>query len=278
MPLQKGFLSFLQDALPLSSCSVLTSDANVLEYSKLLQPCVETPDLPEKAKHITEVLAEQLAQQHIPLTVPLHFLPESEASRADADSKEPDQQLVQLPGCPSAFTPQQSLVTHRTVSWQQPAIILDSAIASDGQQSLESQPMAADISSITRPEQSPSQHLRQDSLFFLDTPKDALQQSISDWARTALMASKTDPQLAAPQTAEMLSVTNSRGHTWLGLTLRQAFLRRDQLNRDIEASVQVCILYEVSCGSQQLTLPVHTCLLTNVCLQHLQRTPAPPDS
>ena len=230
--------------------------------------------MPEKAKHITEVLAEQLAQQHIPLTLPLHFLPESEASHADADTKEPDQQLVQLPGCPSAFTLQQSLVTHTTLSWQQPAIILDSAIASDGQHStsLESQSMAADISSITRAKQSPSQHLRQDSLCFLDTPKDALQQSVSDWARTALMASKTEPQLATLQTAEMLSVTNSRGHTWLGLTLRQAFLRRNQLNRDNEASVQVRILYEVLCSSQQLTLPVHTCLLTNVCFQHLQRT------
>lgn len=227
----------------------LASDANVLEDSKLLQPCVETHDLPEKAKHITEVLAEQLAQQHIPLTIPLHLMPESEASHADADTKEPDQQLVQLPGFPSAFTPQQSLGTHSTLSWQQPAAILDNTIASDGQQqsmSLESQSMAADILSIARPKQLPSQRLRQDSLRFHDTPKDALPQSISDWARTALMASMTQPQLAAPQTAEMLLVTNSRGHTWLGLTLRQAFLRRNQLNRDNEASVQVCKLYEVS--------------------------------
>ena len=68
----------------------------------------------------------------------------------------------------------------------------------------------------------------------------ASQHAVRKWAQLSLLESHTSRQAASQQAAEMLSVTSSRGHTWLGLTLQHAFLRQDQLSRDSEASVQVC--------------------------------------
>ena len=220
----------VQGITPLTSYSVLVPDASACEHFKQ-SVCSITPGLPQESKHITEILAEQLAEQHIPLILPFALLPRSTAS----EPHEPDQHKDHLPDVPAPCITPQSLLSCKkelrdSVEYQQLS-----------EHTSATQTAARHTTTATDSDEVSSQQSQHDPLRNLNKLNAVQNRAIADWARSAVTACRTDPHTAACEAVETLSVTNSRGHTWLGLTLQQALLRHDLQSRDNEASVQVCL-------------------------------------
>lgn len=190
------------------------------------------PHIPEEDKHITEILAEQLAEQHIPLNLPLHFLPAQEH-----DQFQPSQQIDPALSQPTLFMQQPSAVQSTDKSFYQPALLQHCPKSAESQH-LEGFSIQSTVPGKTESDNH-TQHAWQEALPAFQRPGHVLHQALTDLALSAVTASRAESQGVSHQSAEMLQVTNSRVHTWLGLALRQAFLRPDQLHRENEASVQV---------------------------------------
>ena len=191
-----------------------------------------TDSVLDQDKHITEVLAEQLAEQRIPLSFSSHHV-----SLSEMGGGQPVQHPANLSLSLAPLIAQTCLQQPcGTPMPSQPASSIQDVPFSPGRNlSQQSDPDSILQEAASAGEQAQTQHHAVQACTRLVSHS-----AVRKWARLTLVESYASKQTASQQAADMLSVTSSRGHTWLGLTLQHAFLTQDQLSRDSEASVQVC--------------------------------------
>jgi len=217
----------LPDELPCQT----RSDFSVKTTRELLSACVGT----EKQPDVIDVLSQQLAEQHIPLSLPCmplssNFQPGFAGSKAAVNASDVRQALLDR-FLADAASPcmANSGSSERHVTQVPHGLFVDVHTAAELDTASHPFPLSG-----TAPEtlalpcsQLPAiqAYIHHDSCWHCDRV-------------SSVPSSCSRCCSAICQSAEMLVLKSSKGQTWKGLALRQAFMGRDAAQRDGEASVQ----------------------------------------
>jgi hypothetical protein len=217
----------LPDQLP----SLARTELSVNTTRELLSAWVAT----EKQPDVIDVLTQQLAEQHIPLTLPYmplvsNFQPGSTSSKTAANAPNVRQALLDRFLADAASPCKATSDSTEKLNQQVPhGLFVDVHTAAELDTASHPFPLSG-----TAPE----------TLSLLSSQLPAMQaylQHDCGWHcdRASSVPSSCNRCCSAIcQSAEILVLKSSKGQTWKGLALRQAFMGRDAAHRDDEASVQ----------------------------------------
>ena len=215
----------LSDELP----RLTTSDFSVETTRELLSAWVAT----EKQPDVIDVLSQQLAEQHIPISLP-YMPPIPDCQPGSTGSKT----AVHAPNV------RQALLDRFLADAASPCKANSGSSEKLGQQASHGLFVdvhtAAELDTASHP--LPLSGTAPEVLSIPSSQLPAIQAYLQhDWHcdRASSMPSSCDRCCSAIcQSAEILVLKSSKGQTWKGLALRQAFMGRDAAQRDGEASVQ----------------------------------------
>ena len=194
--------------------------------------------------HITEVLAQQLAEQHIPLSLPFASVsPDCQVTSTRSTKPSTKQFLLDRylasveHNTPAVLEDTHTLPGNAGLLNQPPNRFMDAS-----EQLRFADPVEASHSQTSLAFKSEHQTVPATALTEAQLPAIPifLQQSCnwhSDLANTIRSGCSTTCDYHC-QAAEALVLTSSKGQTWKGLALRQACMGRDAIQRDSEAAVQ----------------------------------------
>lgn len=201
------------------------------------------PAVTEPQSHVIDVLVQQLAEQHIPLSLPLTPLmpssqPGATSNAHDQTMTKPDIRLALLDRFLADAASSCNLDNDTTCSSTSTTQVVHQHLPDRLHMGVHVATQLDTTSQLeTVHEHKP---VLPSPLATLQLPAIAASfQHNCCWHHIISTASSCNRCCsAAGQSAEVLVVRSSKGQTWKGLALRQAFLGRDAAQRDGEASVQ----------------------------------------